>query len=858
MRCTTEAGRIFSVPGKKRMKEIVFSERIAAARQSLAELSGLNTPPGKEVQVRQAVLLLSNVLDGLATAYENESRFNTLAETATDGIISIDDQSTIRYANPTASQMFGYELAEMLGKNLTDLMPERFRQIHLTSVTRYITTGKKHIHWRAVELTGLHKSGREFPIEISFGEDVRNDGHFFTGIVRDVTERKRSEDALRTSEQRLQAVIDNTTAVVFIKDLELRYVLVNREYERLFHIQRDRVQGKTDFEIHPRDAAATFQTHDRLVIESDGPMQFEEVVPSGGSVYYYLVVKFLLRDQAGKPNAICGIATDITARKQSEELQLRHARLIALRADVHAAFFGGAESPLQMMLQRGAEAMVRHLDAAFARIWTLNELENTLELRASAGQYTHLDGGHARVPVGQLKIGLIAQERKPHLTNDVLHDNRTSDPDWARREGMVAFAGHPLLVEGRLVGVQAMFAREALGPETLEALASVADTIAQGIELKLAEEKLRESEHNLRLFMETIPQMLWSATPDGEIDYWNQRFVDYTGLSSDELRGAGWLKAIHPDDRDTMVKEWRSAVSEGLPYQFEFRGRRAIDGMYRSCMSSALPLRGQAGRVLKWYGSVVDLHDWKQAQEALRSRDAELAHTTRVMAMGEITSSIAHEINQPLGAIVNYGSACLRLIKSGSGDLADIASALSEIVNDANRASDIIARIRALSKKAPLEIEALQVSDLVTDILLLVRHELTGRRIELETVLPGDLSPVLGDRIQLQQVLLNLVINSIEAMNKAPEDRRQLFIEAQPHVSEDKPFVLVTVTDSGLGLEAEDLPKLFESFYTTKAGGMGMGLAISRSIVEAHGGRLWATPNADFGATFQFTLPVST
>ena len=136
--------------------------------------------------------------------------------------------------------------------------------------------------------------------------------------------------------------------------------------------------------------------------------------------------------------------------------------------------------------------------------------------------------------------------------------------------------------------------------------------------------------------------------------------------------------------------------------------------------------------------------------------------------MGEITSSIAHEINQPLGAIVNYGSACLRLIKSGSGDLADTTSALSEIVNDANRASDIIARIRALSKKAPLKMEALQVRDLVTDILLLVRHELTGRRIELETVLPGDLSPVLGDRIQLQQVLLNLVINSIEAMNKVP------------------------------------------------------------------------------------------
>ena len=152
----------------------------------------------------------------------------------------------------------------------------------------------------------------------------------------------------------------------------------------------------------------------------------------------------------------------------------------------------------------------------------------------------------------------------------------------------------------------------------------------------------------------------------------------------------------------------------------------------------------------------------------------------------------------------------------------------------------------------------LQVGDLVADILPLVRHQLSGRRIALKTALPGDLSPILGDRIQLQQVFLNLVVNSIEAMNKVPEDQRQLVIEAQSHVSEDKSFVLITVTDSGTGLKAENLPRLFEAFYTTKANGLGMGLAISRSIVEAHGGRLWATPNANLGATFHLMLPVQT
>jgi PAS domain S-box-containing protein len=709
------------------MKGRVSIERIATARQRLAELSELGKgPPGSDGQLQQAIELLSSVLDELEKVAQdgqleqetdNGSRFNTLAETASDGIISIDDQSTIRYVNPAAGQMFGYESAEMLDKNLTVLMPERFREIHLTSFRRYLATGQKHIRWRAIELVGLHKSGREFPIEISFGEEVRKDRHFFTGIVRDVTDR-------------------------------------------------------------------------------------------------------------------------------------------TLHAEIHAAFSGLTQSALQPILQVSADSIVRHLEAAFARIWTINDQGNMLELQASAGQYTRLDGEHARVPVGQLKIGLIAQQRKPHLTNDVQNDERISHPEWAKREGMVAFAGYPLVVDGRLVGVLAMFARKSLEPAVLQTFALVADTIAKGIERKWAEKRLQESERNLRLFMETIPQMLWSAAPDGAIDYYNQRVLDYTGLSMDELRGAGWLKPIHPDERDAMTKVWMAAVADGVPFKFEFRGRRGADGMYRWCVSSALPLRDREGRILKWYGSIVDLHDWKQAQESLRSREAELAHITRIMTMGEITSSIAHEINQPLGAIVNYGNACLRLITTGSPDLTDIATALAEIVNDANRASAIIAQIRALSKKALPEMVVLEVKDLVAEIVPLVRNELNGRRIVLKTILSDNLSPVTGDRIQLQQVLLNLVINGMEAMHQIPEDRRHLSIAAQSHVSEGKALILIAVTDSGIGLSAKDQPMLFEAFYTTKAEGMGMGLAISRSIVEAHGGRLWATPNADFGATFQFTLPV--
>src|SRR5208282_3650938 len=342
------------------------------------------------------------------------------------------------------------------------------------------------------------------------------------------------EEALRDSEQRLQDVVDHTTAVIFVKDLELRYILINREYERRHLVPRDQIRGKTDFDIHPHDVAEAVRANDRQVIEGGAPIQFEEAVPSAEGERYYIVSKFLLRDRTGKPYAVCGIATDITQLKRAEAMQGRRARQAAMRADIQLAFSDEIESGLQSVLQRSAEAVVRHLDAAFVRIWTLNEQENILELQASAGQYTHLDGEHARIPVGELKIGLIAQERKPHLTNDVQNDDRISHPEWAKREGMQAFAGHPLIVEGRLVGVLGMFARKSLEPAFLQTFALMADTIAKGVERKWEEKKLQESERNLRLFMETIPQMLWSAAPDGAIDYYNQRVLDYTGLSMDE------------------------------------------------------------------------------------------------------------------------------------------------------------------------------------------------------------------------------------------------------------------------------------------------------------------------------------
>ena len=225
--------------------------------------------------------------------------------------------------------------------------------------------------------------------------------------------------------------------------------------------------------------------------------------------------------------------------------------------------------------------------------------------------------------------------------------------------------------------------------------------------------------------------------------------------------------------------------------------------------------------------------------------------------MGELTASIAHEVNQPLTAVVNNANACLSLLPNGVPQLEEVRAALTEIIDDADRASAVITRVRQLAKKAPSERIILDLRDVIADILALARYESTNRRVTIRTELPKELPGVSGDRVQLQQVLLNLVVNGMDAMNAVEESRRVLVICARHEMRNGRAEALVSVQDAGTGLKPEETARLFEAFYTTKPQGMGMGLAISHSIIEAHGGRLWAEPNQGPGATFLFSLPAA-
>src|SRR6267143_4909137 len=261
--------------------------------------------------------------------------------------------------------------------------------------------------------------------------------------------------------------------------------------------------------------------------------------------------------------------------------------------------------------------------------------------------------------------------------------------------------------------------------------------------------------------------------------------------------------------------------------------------------------------------NIEDLH---RTQHELHKSQAELAHVTRLTTMGELTASIAHEVNQPLTAVVNNANACISLLEPapshsgeggphGASNLEDIREALGEIRDDAERASSVVGRVRQLAKRAPVEKSPLHLKDVVNDVLALARYESVARRVTVRTDLSQGLPRVSGDRVQLQQVLLNLVMNGMDAMNTIEESQRVLVIGGHRETRDGSAEALLRVQDAGIGFKPEAMDRLFEAFYTTKPDGMGMGLAISRSIIEAHGGRLWAEPNSGQGATFLISLP---
>jgi PAS domain S-box-containing protein len=394
-------------------------------------------------------------------------------------------------------------------------------------------------------------------------------------------------------------------------------------------------------------------------------------------------------------------------------------------------------------------------------------------------------------------------------------------------------------------------AAHALSDESgsIEFVGAVMDTT----ESKQAEEALRRSESYLAEAQRLARTGSWAwGVAGGDALHLSEEWYRIYGFDPEKGTSAWEEKAqrIHPEDRDKWQRAIDRAIDEKSDYEVEMR-ILLPDGTVKYIHTVGHPVLNASGDVVQFVGTSTDITNRKQAEEALRQAQSDLAHVNRVTTMGELTASLAHEVKQPIAAAVTNANTSLRWLAANPPNLEEARAAATRMVNDGRRAGEIVSRIHLLFKKGTPQRELVDINEVIREMIVLLRNEAMRYSISVRTELEADLPQVVGDRVQLQQVLMNLMINGIDAM-KDVDGARELAIKSQRAENEQ---LLVSVSDTGVGLPPQQAEQIFEAFFTTKQHGTGMGLRISRSIVESHGGRLWAADNSPRGASFYLTLP---
>ncbi len=633
----------------------------------------------------------------------------------------------------------------------------------------------------------------------------------------------RSQSALRKSEAKLKEAQRIGNIGYWERDLVTDCIAFSDETWRILGFPpEDRVLSQSSVQelVYPDDRPIQKQAlEDALAKRRPYDVEFRIVRPDGDVRHVHVRDKMVF-NETGRPIRMFGTVQDITERKQAEEL---------LKA---------REQEIRAIVEHSPDPIVR-FDRDMRRTYV-----NPAFIRANGGRQESLLGRRVGSAVRDGAVNATAEEV------GILE----------RSLKTVFDTGHPLDFEGSwpLPNGRRNFAIH-LEPE-FDAHGQLTSVLSIGrdiTERKCAEEAVRESQQLLQQVLATLPVGVAVTNYSGDIILTNAEAKRIWGnmIVSGRDRWSQSKGVWHDSGRTVGPEEWASsrALTRGVTSINELIDIEAFDGRQKIIRNSSAPIRNGDERIV---GAVIvneDVTEQKKSEEKLRQAELELARIARLTIMGELTASIAHEVNQPLAAVVTNANAALRWLALSPPNLDETRQAVQRIAGDGTRASEVIRRIRELMKKSGPARRPVNLNNLVQETIVLIQPELKSKRVSLKTELAPELPLVPADFVQVQQVLLNLIVNAIDSLSAEPDRVRMLWVRTdlpEPDV------VQVAVQDTGVGFDPQENERLFEPFYTTKSGGLGMGLAISRSIVEAHGGRLWATPNNAHGATFQFTLPV--
>ncbi|MBR0817768.1 PAS domain-containing sensor histidine kinase [Bradyrhizobium liaoningense] len=737
----------------------------------------------------------------------------------------VDPAGTVLNVNTFGAAQLGYTTAELIGHSVLNVFFEEDHDFVRQCVALCLTTLDQSHTW---EIRKFRKDGSVLWVRENAKAMLRGDGTPILLVAcENITQRKETEDALRQNETYLAQAQELSHTGSFGLNVATGEAVWSRETFRIF--QCDPATKPTlNFalqRIHPEDRDTVRRTLDRAYrLAQDFDHEYRLLMPDGSVKYLHSVAR-AVRHASGRIEFV-GAVTDVTIAKEAEQ-RLR-------RSEAYLA-----EAQRLSQTSSWAWDVHRHEFAyRSAELYRLFGFEpDQIDVPARAFQQRILPEDFQRIV--EMEREAIRQKQPFQI------DFRIARPDGSIRR--VHSEGHPVIGgDGEVT--------EIIGTHV-----DVTEQFTAKEALQKAFDELKASEERFRDYAETASDWFWETGPDHRIT----QISEHADTSSAAPTGLiGLTRWDIPPDVEFEPEKWeqhRAALDAHLPFRDLVYRSRDRNGSPIYVRTSGKPLHDAKGNFLGYRGVSTDVTATirvEQAEEALRKTQGELAHVTRVTTLGELTASIAHEITQPLAAVISNADACIAWLDRNPADLEAARRSAEWIVEDANRASEVIRRIRALAKKTEIEVVPLDINQVVREAVALVRRELATHAVSVRMELASDLPRICGDRIQLQQVLINLVMNGIEAMQANVDRPRELAIRSNRTNDDDGDRLLLTVTDCGVGLGKDVKQRIFTPFFTTKSGGLGMGLAICRSIIEAHAGRLSAFQNEGSGATLQIALPL--